>query len=179
MCNECLEKIKSKVSGKTKYLEGIPIYGYFSYEGEIQKLIRAIKYHNKKELALPLAKILAGAIKFNDEFEIVPVPLHEQRQKHRKYNHAELIASHMGVSVNTNLIKRIKNTRAQYKLSQKERKENLAGAFRVFPGEYPGKKIVLLDDICTTGATMRELISELGKNGINDIAGVVMCFTRD
>lgn len=162
-----------------KNIEGIKIEGYFVYEAEIQKLIRAIKYHNKTELAVPIAEILASAVKYGENIEIVPVPLHPNRQKKRKYNQVALIAKEMGFNINENIIKRVKDTRPHYKLNQKQRQENLTGAFRVYPEYYSGKKLLLFDDISTTGATLREMIRELRKNGINNIAGLVVCFTHE
>ncbi|OGI03456.1 MAG: hypothetical protein A2Y25_10690 [Candidatus Melainabacteria bacterium GWF2_37_15] len=177
LCGNCFEKIKAKSFKKTKNIKGVPIYGYFSYEGELKKLIRGIKYHDKRDLAATIAKILADSMDLKEDIEIIPVPMHNERQKKRKYNHIELIASQLGLKVNTNLIKRVKDTKAQYHLSSKERKDNLQDAFQIFPEKYSGKKLVLFDDICTTGATMEELISELRKNNINNIAGLVICFT--
>lgn len=177
MCDKCFEKIKTQKNKRIKYYQSVPIEGYFIYKDEFKKLIRAIKYHDKKELAAPIAKILSEVAEFPDNVELVPVPLHEKRQKQRKYNHMELIASQMGCKVNNNLIKRVKDTRAQYRLTQQQRRSNLDRAFKVYPEAYNGKKIILFDDICTTGATMEELIGELRKNGISNIAGLVICFT--
>lgn len=176
LCNKCYEAIKNKAIKKTKIVNGIKIQGFFTYSNEVKKLIRAIKYHNKRDLALPIAKLLTDLVDLDKNTEIIPIPLHHTRQKRRKYNHMELIASHLGCKVNTDIVKRIKDTAPQYKLSQKERRENLQGAFKIEGNS--NKKLVLFDDICTTGVTMEELVNELRKSNINNIEGLVISFAR-
>jgi ComF family protein len=185
MCATCYEKIKQEGFKKTKIVGNIRVDAYFFYENEIQKLIRGIKYHNKKELAGDIAKILyetAGTEAFpNESAEIIPVPLHSTRQAKRKYNHMELIANEIsslsGCKVNTTLIKRVKDTIPQYNLSPEARRRNLESAFKVFPEEYSGKELILLDDISTTGATIEEMALELRKRNINNVLGLVIAFT--
>lgn len=75
-------------------------------------------------------------------------------------------------SLNKNLIKRVKDTKPQYKLKRHERLQNLNGAFEVDKSNYTGKTLLLIDDICTTGSTFEEMIKEFAKHGITDI----ICF---
>ena len=75
-------------------------------------------------------------------------------------------------TLNKNLISRIKDTKPQYKLNKTERMKNLSNAFKINKQNYSGKTILILDDICTTGATFEEIINELAKNDITDI----ICF---
>jgi ComF family protein len=181
-CNRCREKIKNSGFRRVKKVKGVEIEGYFFYKDEIQKLIRGIKYHGKPELAKDIAKILVEFKEnfFGEETELIPVPLHSDRQQEREYNQMELISGEIslltGCKTNTDLIKRVKNTRPQYNLSQAERRKNLKGAFKVFPEFYSGKKLVLFDDISTTGVTMEELIAELRKNNIHNVTGLVIAF---
>ena len=78
-----------------------------------------------------------------------------------------------GYEPNFNLIKRIKDTKPQYRLSKRERAANLHEAFEINKSAYiEGKKVLILDDICTTGSTFEEMIKEFKKNGICDI----ICF---
>ena len=74
-----------------------------------------------------------------------------------------------GFTPNHELIKRVKDTRPQYKLSRQERIKNLSGAFRVDKEKYLHLPILLIDDICTTGSTFEEMITALKKEGITDI----------
>lgn len=74
-----------------------------------------------------------------------------------------------GFACNFNLIKRVKDTKPQYKLNRKERLINLHEAFEVDKQYITGKNILLMDDICTTGATFEEMINELQKAGVQNI----------
>jgi ComF family protein len=107
------------------------------------------------------------------DFEIVPVPIFPKRKKKRKYNHMELVALEFsklsGFEVNFELIKRIKDTKPQYNLNKAQRMLNLSKAFQVNPEKYNNKKILLIDDICTTGSTFEEMIRNLKEYGIDDI----------
>ncbi len=186
ICDKCHEKIKSGGVKRLRKVSGIRVEGYYFYKNEVRGLIRGIKYHDKKNFAGYLGNLLVELI--GKEFfsagktEIIPVPLHYKRQKNRKYNHMELISREIslltGCKVNTGLIKRIKNTKPQYKLDSTERRENLKDAFKVFPEFYTGKTLILLDDISTTGVTMEALIEELRKHNINNIKGLVIAFVQ-
>lgn len=74
-----------------------------------------------------------------------------------------------GYNYNPNLIERIKDTRPQYKLTKPQRAENLSKAFKINPDKLMQGKILLIDDICTTGATFEEMIKELKRHGITDV----------
>jgi len=186
LCGKCFKTLCSKGYKRQKLVKGIEIEGYFTYQDEIQQLIRAIKYHNKIALAGDIAEIL---YKFlveqgfsGEDIVLIPVPLHPKRQKKRKYNHIEAICEEFSklssCKTNIDLIKRVKNTRVQYKLSPQERRANIKDAFKVFPEFYSGKKLIIVDDICTTGVTIEELIKELKKNNIHNVAGLVISFSR-
>ena len=77
-----------------------------------------------------------------------------------------------GFGYNFELIKRIKDTKPQYKLSRNQRLENLSNAFEIDKNKYSGKTLLILDDICTTGSTFEEMIKGLNNIGIVDI----ICF---
>ncbi len=184
ICDKCYEKLKASGAERVKTIKGVSIKGYYFYKGEVLKLIRGIKYHNKKTLAKEIAGIIveiAGKEHFSPEkTEIIPVPMHHKRQQKRKYNHMEILAGEIslltGCRVNVDLIKRVKNTLPQYNLNQLERRKNLKDAFRVFPEFYSGKTLVLFDDISTTGATLEVMIEELRKHNIRNITGLVIAF---
>lgn len=141
-----------------------------------KKIIRGLKYHKQKGLAYFIAKFMYEYLKILDidnDFQIVPVPIFEKRKKQRKYNHMDLVAEELskltGYETNFNLIKRIKNTKAQYNLKKHERIKNLKDAFIIDKNNINNKKILLIDDICTTGTTFEEIIKTLKKENITDI----------
>ena len=116
-----------------------------------------------------------------EEFVIVPVPLFPKREKHRKYNHMLLVSKEFEKLTNGKckteelIIKRIKNTKPQYKLTKKEREENLKDAFELVAGfeMFKDKNILILDDIFTTGVTLREMVKTFQSHGFENI----VCFT--
>ncbi len=138
------------------------------YLPPLQSVIYAFKYRGNTRLATPLADYMARrvrpeALKVDI---IVPVPLHPQRQKQRGYNQAELLAQRLGtalhIAVETNALARVHATPPQVILGLRERLENVKGAFRCFaPTRVAGKKVLLVDDVMTTGSTLEACATAL------------------
>ena len=181
MCPECYEKLSSADRTPNRIIDGCDVYCASLYNKEMQKLIRGLKYHKQRDLAYYQAKFMYEYF-LNIEslqgktFDIVPVPLHPKRIKKRKYNHMELVCTEFaklgGFNPNFELIKRIKDTKPQYKLNRKQRLENLSGAFEVNKEKLTGNPILIMDDICTTGSTFEEIIKTLKASGADNI----VCF---
>ncbi len=179
MCSQCYDTLEHLPVGINRTFNGIDIYCAGEYSKNLQKMVRGLKYHRQSDLAYYQAKFMYEywqKFKYEGDFQVVPVPLHKNRIKKRKYNHMELVAeafcSLSGYEPNFELVKRIKDTKPQYKLTRTQRLENLHGAFTVDKEKDKNKKVLLLDDICTTGSTFEEIIRELKNNGICDI----ICF---
>lgn len=176
MCPKCYDELNFADFHANRIIDGVNIYTCGLYEKNLQKLIRGLKYHKQSELAFYLAKFMYEYFEklgIEKQFQVVPVPLHKNRVKKRKYNHMELVAEEFcrlsGFTHNFELIKRIRDTKPQYKLSRKERMKNLADAFVVDKEKDLRLPILLIDDICTTGSTFEEMITALKKEGITDI----------
>lgn len=176
MCSKCYDEMDYLPAKVNRIIEGKKVYCAGVYAKVLQKLIRGLKYHNKKDLAYFLAEFMFGYwqnITDDANFQVVPVPIYYKRKKKRKYNHMEIVGIDFcklgGYNYNPDLIERVKDTRPQYKLSKSQRAENLAGAFKVNPEKLMSGRILIIDDICTTGATFEEMIQEFKKNGITDI----------
>jgi ComF family protein len=176
MCPNCYNELDFASKTANRIIDGVNIFTCGIYDKNLQKLIRGLKYHKQKELAFYLAKFMYEyfiSLDLSGDFQVVPVPLHKNRIKKRKYNHMELVAEAFcqlsGFKPNFELIKRIKDTKPQYKLSRGERMKNLAGAFEVNKEKDLKLPVLLIDDICTTGSTFEEMISALKKEGITDI----------
>lgn len=178
MCPECYDKLQFCNFEVNRIIDGVDVYCAGVYTKELQKLIRGLKYHKQKELAFYQAKFMYEYFQSIDalkdkNFELIPVPLHKNRIKSRRYNQMELVCKEFsllsGFKCNFNLIERIKDTKPQYKLSRAERLENLQHAFIVNKDFAPQNPVLIFDDICTTGATFEEIIKELKSNGINEI----------
>ncbi|MCQ2738824.1 MAG: hypothetical protein MJ237_01200 [bacterium] len=182
MCPKCYDLLEFADKRTSRVLKGCDIYCAGTYTKELQKLIRGLKYHKQKELAYYQAKFMyeyfSSIEKLKSKnYELVPVPLHSNRIKKRKYNHMELVCQEFsklsGLSCNFNIIKRIKDTKPQYKLNRTQRLNNLSGAFEVDKSFFNSKPILIIDDICTTGSTFEEMINEFNKLEIYDIT----CFS--
>lgn len=176
MCPECYDSLNFSTICANRVINGINVYSCGIYEKNLQKLIRGLKYHNQKDLAYYLAKFMYEyfvKLNINKNFRVVPVPQHTNRIKKRKYNHMELVAAEFckisGYEPDFDLIKRVKDTKPQYKLSRQERLQNLANAFEVDNSKNLKCPLLLIDDICTTGSTFEEMINTLKLNGISDI----------
>ncbi len=176
MCSKCYDKMQQNSYNANRILCGVDVFTSGIYEGTMQKLIRGLKYHGQRELAFYQAKFMWEywqSLGISKDFVVIPVPLHKKRQKKRKYNHMELVALEFckfsGYEYNFGLIKRVKETKPQYRLKFSERKENLKNAFEVNVKELPNKPILLIDDICTTGSTFESIIEELNKNNFYNI----------
>lgn len=179
MCSKCYEKLTHLPVQPNRIINGVNIYCAGIYSKELQKLIRGLKYHKQKDLAYFQAKFMYEywqKLNRAGDFQVVAVPLHKKRMQKRKYNHMELVAEEFcrmtGYTPNFSLIKRIKDTKPQYKLTKKERAQNLHNAFEIEAANLLDKKILIIDDICTTGSTFEEMINEFNKNNIRDI----ICF---
>lgn len=179
MCSQCYSEMEYLPYKPNRIIEGKKVFCAGVYEKNLQKLIRGLKYHNQRELGHYLAKFMADywkGVTQESKFQVVPVPIFEKRKRQRKYNHMEVVgeefAAMLGFEYTPNLIKRTKDTKPQYNLKKNQRSDNLRGAFKVDKSCLKSAKILLIDDICTTGSTFEEMIKELKKNGIDDI----VCF---
>ena len=116
----------------------------------------------------------------SSDFIVVPVPIHKNRLKERKYNHMDLVSDEFSVltnyKVNKNLVLRIKDTQKQFNLKKTERIKNIKGAFIVNEVEDIEKtqKILIIDDITSTGITLEEVIKPLKKAGYKDITALTL-----
>ncbi len=134
------------------------------FNDSARTIIHHLKYSDRVSLARPMARLLRELLEsegFTGQI-IVPVPLHRTRLRDRGYNQAELIAHELGLPVDTRLVRRRKKTPSQTGLSRSERTRNLSAAFEVC-GDAKGKKIILVDDVLTTGATMNEISKALRR----------------
>lgn len=180
MCSSCFDEIEYLPIEANRQIAGINVYCAGIYENNLQKLIRGLKYHRQKDLAHYQAKIMYNYWKLlpdkKSDYQVVPIPLFKTREKNRKYNHMALVAEEFsklsGYKTNLELVKRVKDTKPQYKLNRNQRMENLANAFIINKDKLLSGRILLIDDICTTGSTFESIIIELQKNGITDI----VCF---
>ncbi len=113
---------------------------------------------------------------------LIPVPIHKSRMRKRGFNQAALVAERMGerlgIPVEKDILVRVKKTKAQKNLSDAERRENLKNAFQVSGNELKLKRVVLVDDIYTTGSTLDAGASVLREAGAEKVYFLSICIGR-
>lgn len=144
----------------------------FIYDGLARELVQALKYRGMTALAGRMGELLASAARQQGvEAElIVPVPLSGLRKRTRGYNQAEALAralaGHLGLPVATRAIARRRHTPPQARSADSEaRRANVAGAFSARPQGVAGRRVLLVDDVATTGATLSACAEALKAAG--------------
>lgn len=143
------------------------------YEGTLKEAINLLKYHGIKRLAKPLSHLLLK-IKIPSVDAILPIPLYKRRLRERGFNQSALLANYLakssGIPLSLNSLTKVKDIMPQVRLGAKERKKNPKNAFKVKDKELiQGKELLLIDDVFTTGATVRECSKVLKKAGAKEI----------
>lgn len=170
----------------TTFVQGKSLY---VYRGQIKMTMYRFKYSNRREYGDYLAKELAeryGDWMMKKGIEaIVPVPMYRRKEKLRGYNQAavlatklrrELIRRQLGIpALEQNLVLRVRNTRPQKELNDIERKNNLKNAFQTREKVVKYKKILLIDDIYTTGSTADAVAEALYRAGVQQVFFLSVC----
>ena len=163
VCSKCGRAIGADYPVCLECKADMPAYtearSAFRYEGEIVRLVKQFKTGGRF-LAAAFAERMAPLLlsEFSDADFLVPVPMTEQARKKRGYNQAELLAEELsartGVPAEYSLLTKTRETPAQKQLSYREREKNLQGSFHVAERKKcRGARVVLVDDVLTTGAT--------------------------
>lgn len=141
------------------------------YEGILLEAIRLFKYKKKVSLAYSLSYLLCKKIKDIPEIDIIiPVPLHAKRLRSREFNQSLLLSNllglHLGRPILKNVMVRRKDTSPQVTLDKNKRRRNVKNIFSVTNGDLiGGRRVLLVDDVFTTGSTADECAETLKKSG--------------
>lgn len=177
-CYNCIKRFRGT---KPVYCrQGKAVY---IYRGEIRKSVYRFKYSNRREYAgfyaQQAAETYADWIHRIGVDAIVPVPMYKPKMRRRGYNQAEIfgagLAEICGLPLVKNGVRRIKNTRPQKYLSDEERKNNLKKAFQAADFIVKYKKILIVDDIYTTGSTVEAVAGELRRCGVEEVFFLALC----
>ena len=162
-------------------LKRLIVSGY--WQDPSKQLIYGLKYHRARPVAERLGELLSQTVTpwcKDEDLVIVPVPLHRRRLWDRGFNQAELLArvvsQYLDKPLAQPLIRR-RWTKPQFGLTKLARRDNIASAFAVRNSQLSliiGKKILLIDDLVTTGATINECAKVLRQNGAREIWGAVL-----
>ncbi|HUJ10425.1 MAG TPA: ComF family protein [Verrucomicrobiae bacterium] len=152
-------------------------------EGVVRDCILRFKYNREMYFGLHLVEWLLGAarrwIDWREIDGLIPVPLHPRKKRQREFNQAEYFAAGLsqalGIPVIKRRVRRVKDTGTQTKLDAEARARNLHGAFVVRDAAVlVGKRLVLVDDVFTTGATMNSCAQVLRRAGAKDVIALAI-----
>jgi ComF family protein len=197
ICDACFKGVRYRFSVNSAPLHGEPYFlrAATNYDDKtVQALIHSLKFRSVSGAAEPLANLilhyvasLSAAESFAgfSGFTVIPIPLSARRRRARGYNQAELIARRvaegLGLPIETNILIRAKHTTPQTETkSEAERNENIRGAFAVaekMKSALTGRKILLIDDVATTGSTFREASLPLKSAGAQTIIAIAAAKT--
>ncbi len=157
---------------------------YGRYRGKLKDAILLYKYRYFQVLGGNFARLILRTLGKDENIwwkadVIIPVPLHPKRKKMRGFNQAKIIAEKLarlrGIKLEDGVLAKVKNVPPQTLLEMDEREENVSGAFRVVDEDkIRGKTIILVDDVYTTGSTVKECSSVLRKAGAKEIRAITV-----
>lgn len=159
----------------------------FHYASPVKELIHKLKYENNFALAEPLSYAMASAwtslqtqtIPFTPT-AVIPVPLHPKREQKRGYNQSMLLAQQLchqhHLPLSPDALQRVRFTRPQIELGADQRQQNVQQAFEAIPHLVCGQHLLLIDDVCTTGATLVACAEALLDAGAASVAAY--CLAR-
>lgn len=165
------------------FTRGVAVY---AYQGQIKQSVHQFKFHNKREYAdfyvQQMCKELRPFLEAWKPQALIPVPLHKSRKKRRGFNQAQLLAEGIGktfgILVLPDLVVRTRATRPQKELNRKKRKNNLKNAFKIPGYDVKLKRVLVIDDIYTTGSTIDAIAELLLEWGVEEICFATLCIGK-
>lgn len=166
-CEDCRRHNLAFEQGKSVWL----------HKGKAAEAIYRFKFHNKRYYAELFAEEMAERcgewIRKQQIDVLIPVPLHPSKKRNRGFNQSELLAKELGrilrIPVESDVVLRVKKTLPQKTLGNREREENLQNAFGVRRSWSPKRRVLLIDDIYTTGNTIHRISKVLKQAGVQKV----------
>ena len=177
-CHKQLQRCQLTEPGRFWHSEQ-RVFVWGEYGGALKRAIAALKYDGNPQLAKPLGGWLAEAwLSFPelaiDNLTVVPIPLHQEKLKERGFNQAELLAESFceltGLPLQRHGLERVKNTQALFALTPQQRQAEMKNALSLgkdFRRRLPRDRVLLVDDIYTSGTTVKSAIKILELSGIS------------
>ncbi len=171
ICGDCRKK-------SHKYVQGRALYEY----GSVALSVYRFKYGNRREYAAfygeQMAEYLGDFIRQVNPDALIPIPLHRTRLRERGYNQAKVLAKALGMRMNipvlNNYLLRVKRTTPLKYENPEQRQNNLKKAFIIKKNDVKLKKVIIVDDVYTTGSTMDAATEVLLKGGVQEIYFVAL-----
>ncbi len=187
ICSYCQRKLSSyRLDKPDRFWRGdLPVFAWGRYDGQLKQAIAKLKYDRQPEIGSLLGRWLGRSwldknlIK-QPKITVIPIPLHYKKLKIRGYNQASIIAQgfcqETGYLLQAKSLIRVRNTKAMYELNPLERIENLKNAFAI-RDRLPQNPVLLLDDIYTSGTTVKEANKILQQHNVKAMGVIVIAKT--
>lgn len=182
-CKKCIEKIIPHIHKSNK--ENYSLLSPFEYKNELKELLHYIKFEQYTELLPTLSTLLnigISELKINPDTIILTVPSHKSRVKERGFDVVSKMLDSSTLKKNTDLpriLTRQKRTTALHGLTETERQSQVKNAFQIQNSEYiTGKSVLLIDDIHTSGATIKEISHCLLNNGAKKVNAITLAYVK-
>jgi len=178
VCADCCAAWRPEVSEHSVLTRDVDahVVSLGRYDGALRRCVHAVKFQGNRDVAAALAATLARGVPLAWQVNVVcAVPLHPSRVAERGFNQAELLGRALAGALGCPygpLLKRVRATRQQARLPGAERRANVRGAFAARPAV--GYRILLVDDVFTTGATLLECAETLRRQGAQDVRYAVI-----
>ncbi len=191
LCSLCESKVMNGVLLRRKNFEGL--ISIYRYDGVMKKIVEKIKYEYLKDAIEEMANLMARKLLINypnivkywqeENFVLVPIPLYWQRKNWRGFNQSEklveTLAKNLKLKVSSQLLNRERQNKNQATIKNRQiRQKNIANAFGIKKGEIIPQKVILVDDVITSGATMSEALKTLRGSGVECLWGLSLCGGR-
>ena len=174
-CKNCKNKIK--IINSREKINNLNIYSPFKYCDIIKNIILNFKYNNKKCLAHPLAKLLVKNYNFKNIDFITFIPLNKNKLKIRGFNQAKLLAKEISKIPLLPTLEKIVDTPSQTTKNYLKHQENIKDSFKVdesILSKIKDKSVLIIDDVCTTGATLLEASHVLHQSGATTLSALTL-----
>ncbi len=190
-CAECQAELRPYPAGsptvthpydRSTFLDAAAVV--FVFEGPLRDAVHCFKYKRIRRMARPLSNLLQAYLALHPlpADAIIPVPLHHHRLKQRGFNQTEVLAQHLspacGLPVLARGLERSRHTEHQARLAAQERLSNVRGAFVWQPSTPPPTRVLLLDDVLTTGATLGACAQALRAAGTREVRALALASSR-
>jgi ComF family protein len=180
ICAACWPRVPWLLPAQQEMVLTIHVQAVAAYEGVARQAVHELKYHQHYNIATVLGPLMAARLTTPTPATLVPVPLHPARQRARGYNQAELLARQVGRAIDADVVarhlRRIQDTADQITLDANQRHRNVQDAFQ-WKGPPLNGTVVLVDDVCTTGATLEACSACLRAAGMSQVRGLVFART--
>ncbi len=189
VCKACWAAFPKPAAGsiEVKQPPGIArVFSVWEYDEKVEKIVHEVKFFRKfalsRRIGSELSQVFLSEPCLKKSDMIIPVPLHKSRQRERGFNQSELLCEVIGrqadAKIEVSALRRVRQTKAQSKLNAAERAQNISGAFKVVKPELiRGKRVVLIDDVLTTGSTLSSCAGALLEAGAEKVYALTAAMT--